>query len=76
LAFHGDLFHSLDVADPVMKSIDDLNVMCVRDSIPGVAETFHIVLETFIMLLSDGFQGLCCRWMLICALEVSDENGT
>jgi hypothetical protein len=42
----------------------------------GVAETFHVVSETFIMLLSDGLQGFCCRWTLICALEVPYEHGT
>jgi hypothetical protein len=30
---------------------------------------FDIVLETLITLLSDGLQGLCCRWTLICALR-------
>jgi hypothetical protein len=58
-----------------VKGIDDLDVLDVRDSIPGVAEIFHVVLETFIMLLSDGLQGLCCRQMLVCALEVLNEHG-
>jgi hypothetical protein len=53
---HGNLLHSLDIADPVMESIDDLDVLDVRDSVPNVAEAFHVVLETFIMLLPDGLQ--------------------
>jgi hypothetical protein len=28
------------------------------------------------MLLPDGLQGLCCRWMLVRALEVFNEHGT
>jgi hypothetical protein len=59
-----------------MEDIDDLDVLDVWDSVPGIAEMFHIIWETFIMLLPDGLQGLCCRWMLICALEVSNEHGT
>jgi hypothetical protein len=34
---HGDLLHSLDVADPIVEGIDDLDVLDIRDSIPGVA---------------------------------------
>ncbi len=60
----------------VAEGVDDLDVLDIRDSVPSVVEMFHVVPEARIMLLSDGFQGLCCRWMLICALEVSDENGT
>jgi hypothetical protein len=32
--------------------------------------------ETLIMLLFDGPEGLDSRWTLICALEVPDEHGT
>jgi hypothetical protein len=56
----------------VVESVDDLDVL---DSIPNVAEMFHIVSETFIMLLPDGIQGLCCRRTLVCALKVPDEHG-
>jgi hypothetical protein len=73
---HGDHLHSLDIADPVMESIDDLDVLNVRDSVTDIAEMLHVVLETFVMLLPDGLQGFCCRWTLVCALEVSDEHGT
>jgi hypothetical protein len=59
-----------------MEGIDDLNVLNVRRIIPGIAEIFYIVPETFIMLLTDYLQGLCCRWMLVRALEVPDEHGT
>jgi hypothetical protein len=41
-----------------MEGIDDLNVLDIWDSIPGITETFHVVLKTLIMLLSDGLQGL------------------
>jgi hypothetical protein len=52
--FHGDLLHSLDVADPITEDIDDLDVLNIRDSVPDIAEIFHIVSETLIMLLPDG----------------------
>jgi hypothetical protein len=55
---HGNLLHSLDVVDPIAESIDDLDVLDVRDSVLGIAESFHVVSETFIMLLSDGLQSL------------------
>jgi hypothetical protein len=38
-----------------MKGIDDLDVLDVRDSVPGIAEMFHVVPEAFIMFLPDGF---------------------
>jgi hypothetical protein len=40
---HGDLLHSLDVADSIVKGIDDLDVLDIRDGIPGVVEIFHVV---------------------------------
>jgi hypothetical protein len=72
---HGDLLHSLDV-DPITEGIDDLDVLDVRDSVPGIIETFHVVPETLIILLSDGLHGLCWRWTLVRALQVSNEYGT
>jgi hypothetical protein len=42
----------------------------------GIAEMFHVVPDTLIMLLSDGLQGLCCRWTLVRALKVPNEHGT
>jgi hypothetical protein len=72
---HDELLHSLHIADPVMEDIDDLNVLDVWDSIPGIVEIFHVVSEAFIMLLSDGLQGLCCRRTLVCALKVPNEHG-
>jgi hypothetical protein len=71
---HGDLLHGLDVADLVTKCIDDLEVLEVQDSIPGVAKMFHVVPETLILLLLDGVQALCYRWTLIRALEILDEH--
>jgi hypothetical protein len=47
-----------------------------KDSILGIAETFHVISEAFIMLLLDGLQGFSCGWMLVCALEVANEHGT
>jgi hypothetical protein len=59
-----------------MEGIDNLDVLDIRDSVPGIAEMFHVVLETLIMLLPIGLQGLCSRWTLISALEVPNEHGT
>jgi hypothetical protein len=58
-----------------VEGIDDLDVLDVRDSIPGIAEIFYVIPETFIMLLPDGLQSLCYKWMLVHALEVPDEHG-
>jgi hypothetical protein len=52
---HGNLIHGLDVTDSIMEGVDDLDVLDVRDSIPGIAKMFHVVLEALIMLLLDGF---------------------
>jgi hypothetical protein len=68
--------HSFDIINPIAEGIDDLDVLDIRDSVPGIAETFHVVLKTLIMLLADGLQGLCCRWTLVRALEVPNEYGT
>jgi hypothetical protein len=73
---HGDLLHRLDVDDSIAEDIDDLDVLDIRDSIPGVIEMFHVVPEALIMLMSDGLQSLSSRWMLVRALEVPDEHGT
>jgi hypothetical protein len=48
----------------------------VWDSIPGIVEMLEVVLETLIMLLFDGLEGLSSRWTLVCALEVLNEHGT
>jgi hypothetical protein len=73
--FYDDLLHSLDIADPITESNNDLDALAVQDSIPSIAETFHVVPETFIVLLLDGLQGLCCRRMLVCVLEVPNKYG-
>jgi hypothetical protein len=59
-----------------MKSIDDLDVLNVRGSVSSIAEMFHVISKVFIMLLLDGLQSFCCRWMLIRALKVANEKGT
>jgi hypothetical protein len=73
---HGDLLHSLDVADPIAEGIDDLDVLDLWDSVAGIAEMFHVVSEALIMLLPDGLQSLCYRWMLVHVLNVPNEHGT
>jgi hypothetical protein len=73
---HGDLLNSLNVTDPVMKGIDDFDVLDVQFSVPGIIEIFHVVLEAFIMLLLDGLQDFSCRRMLVHTLKVPDEHGT
>jgi hypothetical protein len=59
-----------------LEGIDDLNVLDVRDDVLGIAETLHIISETFIMLLLDYLQGFSRVWTLVCALEVADEHDT
>jgi hypothetical protein len=59
-----------------MKGIDDLDVLDIRDSIPGIVEMFHIVPEAFIILLPDGLQGFSYRWMLIRTLKIPNKHGT
>jgi hypothetical protein len=73
---HGNLLHGLDVANSVTEGVDDLNILEVRDSVPGVAKTFHVILEALIMLLPNGLESLSSRWTLVRALEVPDEHGT
>jgi hypothetical protein len=58
---HGYFLHSLDITDSVMEGIDDFDVLDVRDSLPGIVETFKVVLEALIMLLLDVLQGLRSR---------------
>jgi hypothetical protein len=70
------LVHSLDIANPVMEGINDLNVLDVRDSIPDIADTFHVVPKALIRLLLDGLQSLYNRWMFVCTLKVPYEHGT
>jgi hypothetical protein len=73
---HGDLLNGLDVTHPVVKGIDDPNVLVVWDSVLGVAETFHIVPKALIMLLLDCLQGFSYRWTLVRTLELPNEHGT
>jgi hypothetical protein len=42
----------------------------------GIAEMLDIIMETLIMILLDGLEGLDSRWTLICALKVPDEHCT
>jgi hypothetical protein len=73
---HGDLLHSLDLADSVTESIDDLNVLDIRDGVAGIVEMLHVVPEALIMLLLDGLNSLNSRWTLVYALEAPNEHST
>jgi hypothetical protein len=48
----------------------------VQDAVSSIVEILDIIMETLIILLLDGLEGLDSRRMLIGALEVSDEHGT
>jgi hypothetical protein len=76
LLLYGYLVHSLDIAGPVTEGIDDLDVLDVQGSIPGIVETFYVVSEAFIILLLDDLQGLYSRRTLIRALKIPDEHDT
>jgi hypothetical protein len=58
---HGDLLNSFEIAYPVAKGIDDIDVLDVWDSVSSIVEIFHEVPKAFIMLLLYGLQGLSCR---------------
>jgi hypothetical protein len=62
---HGDLLDSLDVTNFVTEGIDDLDVLDIWDSVPGIAGMFHVVLLALIMCLPDGLESLSSRWTLI-----------
>jgi hypothetical protein len=59
-----------------MKGINDLDVLDVQDAVSSTAETLDIIVDTLIMLLLDGLEGLGSRRTLIGALEVPNEHGT
>jgi hypothetical protein len=40
-----------------MEYVDDFDVLDVRDSVPDIAEMFHVFPETFMSLLLDRLQG-------------------
>jgi hypothetical protein len=73
---HCYLFYSFEIADAITEGVNNLNVLDVWGAIFDIAETLDIIMKTLIMLLLDGLEGLGGRWMLIGALEVSDEHGT
>jgi hypothetical protein len=62
---HCYLFHSFEIADVIMEGINNLDVLDVRDVVSGIAETLDIIIETLIVLLLDGLEGLIGRWTLI-----------
>jgi hypothetical protein len=45
----------------------------VQDIIFGIAETLDVIVETLIMFLLDGLEGLGSRRTLIGVLKVPDE---
>jgi hypothetical protein len=59
-----------------MEGINDLDIVDVRDIVSSIAEMLDIIMETLIMLLLDGLEGLGSRRTLIGALEVPNEHGT
>jgi hypothetical protein len=73
---HGYLLHSFNIVDAITEGVNDLDVLDVQDAISGIAETLDIIVETLIMLLLDGLEGLGSRRTLIGALEVLHEHGT
>jgi hypothetical protein len=74
--FHCDLLHNLDIADSIVEGIDDLDVLDIRNDVPGIIEIFHVVPKALIMILLDGLQSLNSRWALVRALKILDEHGT
>jgi hypothetical protein len=58
-----------------MEGVDDLNVLDVEDSVPGITETFDIIAKTLVMSLLDSLEGLSSRCTLIHALKVSNKHG-
>jgi hypothetical protein len=59
-----------------MKDVDDLDILDIQDSVPSIAEIFHVVPEALIMFLLDGLQSLSNIWMLVRVLKVPDEHDT
>jgi hypothetical protein len=49
------LLDGLDVGDPVVEDIHNLDILHVGNSITDITETFHVIPDAFIMLLLDGF---------------------
>jgi hypothetical protein len=76
LGFFMALFHSFDIVYAISKVVNDLVVLDVRGVISGIAETLDIIVETLIILLLDGLEGLGSRRTLIGALKVPDEHST
>jgi hypothetical protein len=73
---HCYLFHSFEIADAITKGINILDALDVRAAISGIAEMLDIIMETLIVLLLDGLEGLSGRWTFIGALEAPDDHGT
>jgi hypothetical protein len=73
---HCYLFHGFEIADAIMEGVNNLDVLDVRDVVSDIAEMLDIIMETLIVLLLDGLEGLGGRRALIGALEVPDEQGT
>jgi hypothetical protein len=53
---------------PITESINDFDVIDVRDSVPDIAETIHMIPEALIMLLFDGLHGFSSERTLVCVL--------
>jgi hypothetical protein len=65
MAIYSTVLMSLTLSRKVLmivaEGVDDLDVLNVRDNVPSVAETFHVVSEALIMLLPDGLESLNSR---------------
>jgi hypothetical protein len=69
-------FHSFEIADAITEGVNNLDVLNVRGAVSGIVEMHDIIMESLIVFLLDGLEGLGGRWTLIGALKVSDEHGT
>jgi hypothetical protein len=59
-----------------MEGINYIDVLDVWDGIYSIVEMLDIIVETLIMLLLDGLEGLGSRQTFIGALKVFNEHDT
>jgi hypothetical protein len=72
----GNLLDSLNIVDPITEGTNELDVLDVLDSVPGIAKIFHIIPKALIGLLLDSLQGFSSGGTLACALKVPNEHDT
>jgi hypothetical protein len=56
MLLYGDLLNSLDITNPIIEGVNDLDVLDIWDSVLDITETLHIILEALIKLLLDCLQ--------------------